>query len=205
MYLNDMVALEREIHDAVHGQMNDERVKANPAVKALVEKIHAAAKVRLSDMETHAAALGGSPGKAVKEAVATVAGTLAGLYDKIRKHPVSRMLRDDTVALNLAATAYSMLYTTALALRDLPVANVALRHLRGIPPHVIELTKIIPEVVVRELAADNPDIDQTVVALARKNTRAAWTARRQRHPPRRYRPTDQLRHMQKISKRGVRR
>ena len=150
--------------------------KRIPAVKALVEKIHAAAKVRLSDMETHAAALGGSPGKAVKEAVATVTGTLAGLYDKIRKHPVSRMLRDDTVALNLAATAYSMLYTTALALRDLPVANVALRHLRGIPPQVIELTKIIPDVIVRELASDDPEIDQTVVALARKNTGEAWMA-----------------------------
>jgi hypothetical protein len=46
--------------------------------------------------------------------------------------------------------------------------------LRGIPPQVIELTKIIPEVVVRELAADDPDIDQTAVGLARKNTGEAW-------------------------------
>lgn len=174
MYLNDMVALEREIHDAVRGQMNDERVGANPAVKALVDKIHAATKVRLSDMETHAAALGESRGKAVKEAVATVAGTLAGLYDKIRKHSVSRMLRDDSTALSLGATAYSMLYTTALAVRDLPVANVALRHLRGITPLVMELSHIIPDVVCRELAEDDPEIDTTVVELARKNTRAAW-------------------------------
>jgi hypothetical protein len=176
IYVNDMVALEREIHDAVHGQMNDERVKADPAVKALIEKIHAAVKIRLSDMETHAAALGDTPGKSVKEAVATVTGTLAGLYDKIRKHPVSRMLRDDTVALDLAAIGYSMLYTTALALRDLPVANVALRHLRGIPPHVVALTEIIPDVVVRELSEDNPDVDRSVVELARKNTRAAWSS-----------------------------
>ena len=174
LYVNDMVALEREIHDAVHSQLNDERVKADPAARALVEKIHAAVKVRLSDMETHAAALGSSRGKAVKEAVASVAGTVAGLYDKIRKHPVSRMLRDDTVALNLAATSYSMLYTTALALRDLPIANVALRHLRGIPSQVIELTKLIPAVVVRELTADNPELDQTAVALAQKNTGEAW-------------------------------
>src|SRR4030095_8523211 len=176
LHVNDMVALEREIHDAVHGQMNDDRVKADPAVKALIEKIHAAVKIRLRDMETHAAALGDTPGKSVKEAVATVTGTLAGLYDKIRKHALSRMLRDDTVALDLAATAYSMLYTTALALRDLPVANVALRHLRAIPPQVIALTEMIPEVVVRELAADDPNVDKSATELARKNTREAWQA-----------------------------
>src|SRR5438045_2749044 len=125
-------------------------------------------------METHAAALGDTPGKAVKDAVATVAGTLAGLYDKIRKHPVSRMLRDDSVALSLAATAYSMLYTTALAVRDLPVANVALRHLRGITPLVVELSDTIPGVVCRELAQTDPEIDATIVDLARKNTAEAW-------------------------------
>ena len=177
MYVNDMVALEREIHDALHGQMNDPRIKADPGVAALVQKIHASAKVRLSDMETHAATFAGSgTGKAVKEAVASVAGTVAGLYEKIRKHPVSRMLRDDSVALSLAATAYSMLYTTALALRDLPVANVALRHLRAIPPDVMALSDLIPDVVVRELAQDDPEIDRAAAELAKKNTNEAWAS-----------------------------
>ena len=69
-----------------------------------------------------------------------------------------------------------MLYTTALALRDLPVANVALRHLRAIPPDVMALSELIPDVVVRELAEDDPEIDRTAAELAKKNTNDAWAS-----------------------------
>lgn len=175
MYLNDMVALETDIHGAVHGQRDDERVKMDPAVEALVVRIHDSTRARLNDMEAHAAALKAGTGGMIKEAVAGVTGALAGLYGKVRKHPVSRMLRDDYTALSLAATAYSMLYTTALAFRDLAVANVALRHLRGVTPLIMELSDIIPQVVMRELAEDDPSIDTASAELARTNTREAWT------------------------------
>ena len=174
MYVNDMVALEKEILHALAKQCDDERVQADPDCAALVKQIHRATEARLLDLENHAAAIGSETGATIKEAVAGVAGTLAGLYDKVRKHPVSRMLRDDYTAMSLAATGYSMLHTTALAYRDIPVANVALRHLRDVTPHVMELSRIIPRVVVRELAEDDNSVDCSVSELAERNTLEAW-------------------------------
>jgi hypothetical protein len=176
MYVNDMAALEKNIFDAVEKQRCDERVKADPACSALVEAIYEDTSARLRGIENHAAAIGGETGAVIKETVAGIAGTIAGLYDMVRKHPVSRMLRDDYTALSLAATGYSMLYTTALAVRDQPVANVALRHLQSITPLVMSLSKIIPGVVVKELAEDDPSIDTSVVELAQQKTEEAWGA-----------------------------
>jgi hypothetical protein len=176
MYVNDMAALEKNIFDAVEKQRCDERVKADPASSAVVEAIYEDTSVRLRGIENHAAAIGSETGAVIKETVAGIAGTIAGLYDMVRKHPVSRMLRDDYTALSLAATGYSMLYTTALAVRDQPVANVALRHLQSITPLVMSLSKIIPGVVVKELAEDDPSIDTSVVELAQRKTEEAWSA-----------------------------
>jgi hypothetical protein len=176
MYVNDMVALEKHIEDAIDRQRTDERVQALPEVAALVERIHEVTRAHVLTMENHAAAIGGEFGASVKEAVSSMAGVVAGLYDKVRKHPVSRLLRDDYTALSLSCTAYSMLYTTALALREAPVANVSLRHLHEITPLVMELSRIIPGVVLTELAQDDPSIDQTVLARAQADTLAAWSS-----------------------------
>jgi hypothetical protein len=48
--------------------------------------------------------------------------------------------------------------------------------LKPIDPDVMALSEIIPDVVVRELAEDNPEIDRSAVELARKNNREAWQA-----------------------------
>ncbi len=176
MYVNDMVALEKHILDAVERQQQDERVQQDPQLKELVDKIYTILRAHVLTMENHAAAVGEQFGSTVKEAVSNVAGAVAGLYDKVRKHPVSRLLRDDYTALSLASTAYSMLYTTGLATRELPVANVALRHLQELTPLVMELSRIIPSAVVKELAEDDPDVDQTILSLAQENTMKAWGA-----------------------------
>lgn len=173
-YLNDMVALARDCVSVLEKQRQDERVKLDGATTELVGRIHTTMHAQLMTLEEHAAGFGGESGAAIKEAVASVAGTVAGVYDKLRKHPVSRMLRDDYTALSLAAVGYEMLHTTALALRDLPVANVALRHLREVTPLIVELTQLIPGVVVREISEDHPDADASAADIARRNAVAAW-------------------------------
>lgn len=174
MYVNDMVALEKHILEALDRQREDERVQQDAECRELIERLHTIVRAHVLTMENHAAAVGEKFGASVKEAVSSFAGVLAGLYDKVRKHPVSRLLRDDYTALSLAATAYSMLYTTGLATRELPIANVALRHLQELTQLLKELRKIIPPTVVKELAEDDPDIDQSIVNLAQENTRKAW-------------------------------
>jgi len=173
-YLSDLVALEKTILEAVEKQRADERVQADPRTAALVERIYSTTSVRLRTVEEHAAAFGAEKAAAIKGAVASVAGTVAGVYDLLRKHPVSRMLRDDYTALSLSAIGHSMLHTTGLTLRDLPIANIGLRHLREIAPLIMELSDVIPAVVVRELVEDDPMLDPTVAEVARENVRNAW-------------------------------
>jgi hypothetical protein len=111
----------------------------------------------------------------IKETVAAAAGMLAGLYGKVRKHPVSRNLRDDYTALALASTAYSMLYTTGVALRNDATSNLAQQHLRQLTPLIMGLSHIIPGVVVAELAADFPDLNQQAAEAGQKMTAEAWS------------------------------
>ena len=91
-----------------------------------------------------------------KAAVATALGAFAGLYDKVRKDPVSRMLRDDYTALNMASFSYTMLHTTALAFHDEPVASLALKHLQDLTPLIMHLNEVVPHVVVKELQDEGP-------------------------------------------------
>lgn len=155
-YVNDMLAVERDLHHATSGQAADESVTKLPEVRALVEQISQASDQRIKAFETVSAQYDGKLGAAVKEAVAAAAGTLASLYGKVRSHAVSKMLRDDHVALNLASISYAMLYTTAVAFDAPEVATPALAALNETASHVIKLSSLIPPVVTRELEAENP-------------------------------------------------
>ncbi len=174
MYVNDTLALERDLKEAIDRQIEDEHVERSPEVAALLNEIAIANDARLANLGELSTTLGGGAG-AVKEAVAAAAGVLAGFYGKVRKHPVSRMLRDDYTALALAATAYSMLYTTAVALHDKHVAALAQRHLRDVTPLIMQLSRIIPTAVVAELAADFPDVNREAVEAGREATIRAWS------------------------------
>ena len=174
MYVNDVLALERLIKEAITSQSKDDNVCAHHETSALVKKIAACTETRMNDMKELSEALGGGAG-AIKETVAAVAGVFAGLYDMVRKHPVSRMLRDDYTALALASTAYSMLYTTAVALRSDQVATVAKRGLCKVAPLVLQVSHLIPAIVVAELADDHPDVNHAAIDDAREATACAWS------------------------------
>lgn len=175
MYVNDVLALERLIKEAVTSQSKDKNVCADFEASALVKKIADCTETRLNDLKQLSDSLGGGAG-AIKETVAAVAGVFAGLYDMVRKHPVSRMLRDDYTALALASTAYSMLYTTAVALRSDQVATVAKRGQCKVAPLVLLVSHLIPAVVVAELANDHPDVNHVAIDDAREVTSCAWSS-----------------------------
>ncbi|MES2597614.1 MAG: hypothetical protein V4662_19865 [Verrucomicrobiota bacterium] len=174
MYVNDMLALEQDTAKALASQSEDEDVKKLPVSAVLVLDLAAAAQARVAALDSLAKDLGGGVGKAVKDALGSVAGVLAGLYAKVRKHPVSRMLRDDYTALSLAVEGYSMLHTTALALRDPRVAALAERHMTEITPHVMRLAQAIPAVVISELAEDFPGLERSAADQGAAANQAAW-------------------------------
>jgi hypothetical protein len=174
-YVNDMLAVEREIHNAFSRQKHDDRVKAFPAASRVIARIEDTIDRHIKELETCLARLGGDE-SVLKKAVGTVMGAAAGLYDKVRPNDkVARMVRDDYTALSFATVCYQMLHTTALAVRESSTADLALAHLKAYAPLIVDLADAVPEVVVDELAEEGKiAADHSVATQAARNTRAAW-------------------------------
>lgn len=174
MYVNDTAAMARHIEGAFDQQRQDADVKSHGATHQMIESMHRTLAAQRLTMEKHAEQEGGGVGAAMKEAVTAVTGALAGLYGKVRKHPLSRILRDNYTALSLACISYEMLHTTALATGHQALADTAIRHLKELTPLIMAVTKIIPEVVLEELAKDDASINVLVAKQALENTLNAW-------------------------------
>ena len=173
-YVNDMIALTKHIHQAVERQLNDARVKQFPDAYPLINRLDGVLESHIKVLEAHGKAIGDS-GSLLKDAVASVMGVAAGLYDKVRTETVSSMLRDDYTALSLAAMGHTMLHTTALGVRHQATADLALSHLTDLTPIIVEISEVIPLVVVQELQATGEINDPTVGRQAVQNTQKAWS------------------------------
>ena len=173
MYVNDMHALQKHILEAVERQYEDERIRNDAASYDAIGKIKSTLTHHVSDLQTEISRLGSGVMATAKAAVAGALGAAAGLYDKVRKDPVSRMLRDNYTALNMASFSYTQLHTTGLAFHDAPVADLALKHLQDLTPLIMRLNEVVPHVVVKELQ-DEGAVDTSVAPTAVNNTQRAW-------------------------------
>jgi len=178
-YVSDMLATEKHIREAVERQQEDESVKPQAQAYQLVNRIASTMQQHVDELERQGEALQGSS-TSMKDAVTSVLGTAAGLYDKVRTKQTSRMLRDDYTALSLAAISYTMLHTTSQALHDSSTATLALRHLKDITPLITEISRIIPEVVASELTEDFPNLSLGSAAESIRQTQEAWDAQHTR-------------------------
>lgn len=176
-YVNDMLAVETEIHGALRRQKNDGRIKSNAMAHQLVSRAEDMIDRHLASLRSCIERLGGSE-SLMKKAVGGVLGAAAGIYDKVRSDAsVSRALRDDYTALSFATVCYEMLHTTALAMRQKDMAELALHHMKDIAPFIVDVTELLPQVVVDELSAQgNGTIDRSVAAEAARNTLQAWNS-----------------------------
>jgi ferritin-like metal-binding protein YciE len=173
-YVSDMLAVERHILQPLETQNDDKRMQTHPEANRLVSKIESTARGHINGLEQHLATLGGDAGSPVKSAATTVMGAAAAAIDKVRTDPVSKNLRDDYTALNLAAVSYTMLHTTGLALQDPRTAELAATYLKDYTPLITEINEVIPKVVVRELRDESEIIDTSVAPQAIKRTQEAW-------------------------------
>jgi ferritin-like metal-binding protein YciE len=149
--------------------------KDQPDVSALITRIHRQLNAQKSALDARLTALGGSPTNPIKEGVAGAAGVIAGLYNKIRTEGASKGLRDDHVALNWTYVSYMTLVTTAVALGDRETASIAERGMRECARAAMDVQKLIPGVVVRELQDGKlGTLDPTAVEEARNATTEAW-------------------------------
>jgi len=118
---------------------------------------------------------GGAPGSFLRRMVTPLSGVVTGMFNRFRTEPVSRMLRDDVVALTLLAQGAGMLHATALAMGDFRVAAMAERQLRDLPLLVTRISDRIPGVVIEELEYDGMNIDTSAIPRAAATVKEAWT------------------------------
>ncbi|MBK9711983.1 MAG: hypothetical protein IPO81_11780 [Kouleothrix sp.] len=175
-YVSDMVSLDKHILEAVERQLEDQRLGSFPEARQVVSRIKQMLDSHLSGLKGELKSLGGEESGPVKEAVSAVAGVAAGLYDKVRHDPVSKMLRDDYTALSLAAISYTMLHTTALALKHQSIAELGLRGLRDVTPLIVDISQVIPGLVIKDLEDEQVLLDRAVGQEAVRKTQQAWSA-----------------------------
>jgi ferritin-like metal-binding protein YciE len=175
-YIADMAAVEQHILEALERQRNDDDVKQFPEAFQLIGRLEGVLRRHVQELEQHLEGFpGGGVATSLKEAVTGILGAVAGVYDKVRKDTASRALRDDYTALSLAAISYTMLHATALGLNQGMTAQIALSNLKDLTPFIVELSQVIPPVVLRELSFEGYPIEPGVGQQAARNTHEAWS------------------------------
>lgn len=175
-YVTDMAAVETHIQQAVKHQLGTDAVKSHPEAQRVLEQLNQTLQRHITALEGVVDKTeGGNIKETVKEAIGNVLGVAAGLYDKVRTDKASRAVRDTYTATNLAAISYHMLHTTALGLKEQRVADMAISHLKDLTPILVDLSKVVCNVVAKELAAENKIFDPTVAPKAISNTQTAWS------------------------------
>ena len=174
-YVGDMAALESHIEEALDRQLVE--VKDDPAALAAVREFHDMVKQHRDTLKAMEEETGKTIGTPIKEVGAALIGKAAGVIDLVRTEGISKGLRDDYAAFNLAAISYSMLHTTATALGDSRVASLAERHLRGYADAIMRINEVMPGVVMRELEKDGHRVDNAAVEDTREAVLRAWQQR----------------------------
>ncbi len=172
-YVSDMLSLESHIFQAI-----DKQVKENndfPEMKAKFETYSKTLEMHRNALKDRLDQMGGATNSPVKEGVAAVFGVAAGIIDKFRSEEVSKNFRDDYTALNLSLISYEMLFTTASALGDKLTADLASRHAKDNAEFVMEVQRIIPGIVLKELK-QNHDItpDDTAIQKTKDLISEIW-------------------------------
>lgn len=177
-YLGDMLVLERHILEAIGRQRNDETVREHPEVNELVIRMERMLKSHVAALEAYDLAPSVGRESIIKKAVGGAFGVAAGLYDRMRSQELSRILRDNYTALNLAAISYAMMHTMALAVSEENVAQLAKRHLEQIPPILDGIRLAIPQIVADEIAHhDGFSVVSNAGSTAVENLADVWHAR----------------------------
>lgn len=174
-WLGDMVALESHIEEALDRQLK--LTADSPTARPAVERFHVMVKRNRDALVARQAEVGTTAGNPVIKAGTTLLGKAAGLIDKIRPEGISKALRDDYTAFNLAAIGHSMLHTTAYALGDKTTADLATTCLEGHARAVQEINHLISDVVMEELQKDQqPIVNRDAAAETRNTIDQIWKA-----------------------------
>jgi hypothetical protein len=176
-YITDMLSLEEHIEKAVRAQLVD--LEDYPDVARDLKQIHRKVEHHMSDLKalSERRKAGGAV-EAIKRAGSAVLGLGAAAIDLVRNEGLPKNLRDDYTAFSLATIGYLMLHTTALALDDQEVGDLARQHFADYAEAVILLHNVVPGAVIRFLKEDGllvredvlPEISRTIEEIWRSQS-----------------------------------
>jgi hypothetical protein len=177
-YITDMIALEEHMEKPFRQQGEDLRDKQRElagelrTIHGLITQ-HIATLKNLRDRRS----AGGEKraAESVKRATSTVAGLGAAVIDFLRTEKLPKDLRDDYTAMNLATIGYLMLHTTALALGDREVAEVAQHHFSDYARATMQLQNMIPTAVVSFLQEEGLPAQTQVLHEVNRTIEQAWS------------------------------
>jgi ferritin-like metal-binding protein YciE len=174
-YITDMLALEQHIEKAIRGQVQD--IKDDAEFVRELQPVHRTIEHHISDLKglvdqrdaTGAADL-------LKQAGSAIAGLAAGAIDLLRTEGLPKNLRDDYAAFSLATIGYGMLHTTALALGEREVADLARQHFIDYAQVVRRLNTVVPEAVLRFLQREGltPTGSDAVLPEVKRVVEEGW-------------------------------
>jgi ferritin-like metal-binding protein YciE len=173
-YVSDLLALERHIEQPLGAQRESDAVALHPTAKAAIEKIASQNRAHITALEMALERLGGHPAAPVKAAWMTILGGAASAIGGARKTKVTKWLRDDDTALNLAAFSYTLLHATAIGLGDQSVAALARAGLADYARSVMEINQVVPAVVLRELTDEGNVVVSGAAETIREQMNAIW-------------------------------
>jgi ferritin-like metal-binding protein YciE len=176
-YVSDMLALERHINTPIESQLNSQDHMRNGEAMRIIQTIKSVTDRHIAALDAQLAAVGGSPGHAVKSAWSTLLGSGAAAVNQVRKTKISKSLRDDYTALGLAAISYTMLHATATGLGDTSTATLAKQHLDDITPIIVDISRTIPTVVLQELQDDGENVSVSAAQATEQTSGEAWSSR----------------------------
>ena len=172
-YITDMLSLEDHIEKAVRSQLQD--LKDYPEVVTELREIHRKLEHHISDLRGLSDRRNaGGISETVKRAGAAAAGVAAGIIDLIRTEGLPKNLRDNYTAFSLANIGYVMLHTTALALDEREVAELAQQHLLDYAQAVVRLNAIVPAAVVGYLKQEGLPAREDVLPQIGRTIQDAW-------------------------------
>ncbi len=175
-YLTDMLALEEHIFTAVQGQqaaLKDDHPKFSAVLHDVEALATGHAKQLKSLIEQREMGVG-TLAEGLKKAGSVILGVGAAAIDLVRSERVPKNLRDDYTVIALATVGYAMLFTTAKALSDTPVANLAAALHKDYAKAAMALHHVVPASVLAMLVEEGLAADASVVSAVNTELDSHW-------------------------------
>jgi hypothetical protein len=180
-YITDMLSLEEHIQKAIRGQLED--LEDYPDVTRDLRQVLRKVEQHVSDLQDLSRRRNArGPSDAIKRAGSVLLGLGAAAVDLVRKEGLPKNLRDDYTAFSLATIGYVMLHTTALALEEQEVADLARQHFADYAHTVTLLHNVVPGAVLRFLREDGLPVREDVLPQVSRTIEEIWHARSDQAP-----------------------